>query len=435
MPKKGNHRAKQSQPKNTAIAVVGLGYVGLPLAILAAKAGITVYGLEKDRKKVKLLRNRKNYLKEDNLTRDLEKVISEKKLIPTTNFSILEKCQAILICLPTPVYKNFKPDLRILKSAAKKIGSYLEKGSLVINESTVAIGTTREVLGKILEKKSGLNLGRDFSLACSPERVDPGTTNKTENIAKLIGGIDQKSSDLACKIYQKFIKAQLEIVASPEIAEGAKMLENSYRALNIALVNELALLCEKIGLDVTKIIAAASTKWSFQAHWPSLGTGGHCIPVDPFYLTNLARKQGIKMQSLEAGMLINHQMPKIFTAKVIQACKKGDRVLIYGLSYKKNIKDLRESPSLIVCKLLQKRKIPFEIYDPFYTNQEIRSLGFAPGRVRKNIYDLVVIATDHDTLEKDAGRIIGKNTLVFDGKNYFQKKVGKKIIGIGRTLS
>jgi len=435
MPKKGHRRAKQSQPESTVIAVVGLGYVGLPLAILAAKSGITVYGLDKDLKKIKLLQNRKNYLAEASLTRDLEKAIGEKKLIPAADFSILKKCQAILICLPTPVYKNFKPDLRILKSAAETIGHYLKKGSLVINESTVAVGTTRNFLGKILEKKSRLKMGKDFYLACSPERVDPGTIHKTENIVKLIGGIDEQSSQKAREIYQKFIKAPLEIVASPEIAEGAKMLENSYRALNIALVNELALLCEKLNLDVTEIIKAASTKWSFQAHWPSLGTGGHCIPVDPFYLTNLARGQGVKMQSLEAGMLTNHQMPKQFALKIIQVYKKGDRVLIYGLAYKKNIKDLRESPSLVVCKLLQKRKIPFQVYDPFYADQEIRALGFTPGQVKKNIYDFVVIAADHDALKKDVANIIDENTIVFDGKNYFQKRVGKKVIGVGRILN
>ncbi|PIU01664.1 UDP-N-acetyl-D-glucosamine dehydrogenase [bacterium (Candidatus Torokbacteria) CG09_land_8_20_14_0_10_42_11] len=420
--------------KKTTIAIVGLGYVGLPLTILAAKSGIIVYGLDKDKEKIRLLQNRKNYLSDAGLTRDLEKVIGEKKLIPATHFSILKKCQAILICLPTPVYKNFKPDLRILKNAAGKIGPYLKKGSLVINESTVAIGTTREILGKILEKKSGLKMGQDFYLACSPERVDPGTANKTENIAKLIGGINEQSGRRAYQIYQKFIKAPLEIVASLEIAEGAKMLENSYRALNIALVNELALLCEKINLDVTAIIAAASTKWSFQAHWPSLGTGGHCIPVDPHYLTDLARDKGVTMKSLEAGMATNHQMPLRFAAKIVKAYKKGMRILIYGLAYKKNIKDLRESPSLTVCRLLQKRKVSFQVYDPFYATQEIRALGFTPGRVKKGIYDLVVIATDHDTLQKDAAKIISKNTVVLDGKNYFQKKVGKKVIGVGRTL-
>ncbi|MDP2918426.1 MAG: nucleotide sugar dehydrogenase [bacterium] len=420
--------------KKTTIAVVGLGYVGLPLAILAAKSGITVYGLDKDSEKVKMLQKKKNYLAEASLNCDLKKVIDEKNLIPTTNFSILKKCQAILICLPTPVYKNLKPDLRILKNAAGKIGPYLKKGSLIINESTVAIGMTRKVLGEILEKKSGLKMGQDFYLACSPERVDPGTNNKTENIAKLIGGINAQSSQRAYQIYQKFIKAQLEIVASPEIAEAAKMLENSYRALNIALVNELALLCEKINLDVTEVIKAASTKWSFQAHWPSLGTGGHCIPVDPHYLTDLARGKGIKMESLEAGMLTNHQMPKRFAAKIMQAYQKGDRILIYGLAYKKNIKDLRESPSLAVTSALAKKHIPFQVYDPFYSNEEIRALGFTPGQIKKGAYDFVIIAADHDNLAKDASRIIDKNTIIFDGKNYFQKKVGKKVIGVGRTL-
>lgn len=423
--------------KNKPIAVVGLGYVGLPLAILAAKSGFKIFGIDKDQAKIDLLLKKENYLQDESLNANLAKVIQSQNLIPTTDFSSLKKCQAIFICLPTPIKRNFKPDIRVLINATKKISQNLNKGTLIINESTVAIGTTRKTLGlEIIEKNSHLKMGRDFYLVCSPERVDPGTKNKTENIAKLIGGIDQKSSQLASKIYREFINAPLMIVDSPEIAEGSKMLENSYRALNIALVNEFAKLCEKVNLDAVKVINAAATKWTFQAHWPSLGTGGHCIPVDPYYLTDLAAEYGVKMPALSAGLKTNHGMPQYFFNKIIQNYHKGDKVIVYGLSYKKNIADLRESPSLAICALLKKYRIPFEVYDPFYSSKEIKSLGFLPTikPLKNNPYHLVVIATDHDELKKDILKITNQNTIILDGKNFLPKKIGRKVIGIGRNL-
>ncbi len=429
------YKEKKNQNNITPIAIVGLGYVGLPLAILAADSGFTVFGIDKDREKINLLKKQINYLVDPKFTQALQRVIRKKKLLPTSSFKALKQCNTVFICLPTPVNKKSQPNISLLRKATEKIGTYLQKGTLVINESTVAIGTTRKIIGHILEKKSGLKMGRDFSLVCSPERVDPGTNNKTENIAKLIGGIDHQSNQAAYRIYKKFIHAPLIIVGSPEIAEGAKMLENSYRALNIALVNEFAHLCEKIDLDVVEVIKAASTKWSFQVHWPSLGTGGHCIPVDPHYLVDLAHKYDVTMPALAAGLKTNLEMPRWFAKKILRHYQKGDRVLLYGLSYKKNIKDLRESPSLIVVQELKKYKIPFQAYDPFYSKIEIKELGINPAPSLTKAYDLVVIATDHNALQKDSKKIIGKNTIVIDGKNYFQNKVGKKVIGVGRLLS
>jgi len=427
---------KKTQNAITHIAVVGLGYVGLPLAVLAAEAGFTVFGIDKDRQKIGMLKKQTNYLADASLTGALRQAIRKKKLTPILQFKALKQCDAIFICLPTPVDAQLQPDISLLKNATEKIGIYLQKGAVVINESTVAIGTTREIIGRVLEKKSGLKMGRDFSLVCSPERVDPGTRNKTENIAKLIGGIDQQSSQKAYQIYKRFIKAPLITVESPEVAEGAKMLENSYRALNIALVNEFARLCEKINLDVLEVIKAASTKWSFQAHWPSLGTGGHCIPIDPYYLTGLASQYGLTMPALSAALETNREMPQWFTQKIISNYHPGNKVLLYGLAYKKNIKDLRESPALTVALALKKKNIPFQVYDPFYSKIEIKKLGFKPApKAGLLAYDLVVVATDHDILQKDSKKLISKNTIVIDGKNYFQKKVGKKVIGVGRSLS
>lgn len=416
---------KNIKNKKVKVGVIGLGYVGLPLAILFAKKGFFVTGFLRNGEKLKSMENGNSYLGDSKIDEDLKHVILEKTLtLKITNSSDLEKQDIIIICVPTPVDNNKNPDLTDLNTVGNLLSKISVKNKLIINESTVAPFTTRNILGSI---------GNDYFLVCSPERVDPGNKSKdVENIQKVIGGIDRESLLLGKALYKQILNKKVVVVKSLEAAEMTKMLENTYRAVNIALINEFSYLAEKCKIDILDVIKAAKSKWSFQAHYSGIGVGGHCIPVDPYYILELAKNYGISMKVVKEGLLVNESMPKFILEKVIENYNIGMKVLVYGITYKKNVNDLRESSVIEFCKLLQEKGINFLVYDPILKEEKLKSLGFKLGKLEE--VDLFIVGTDHDQLKKDYLKAVGKNTIVIDGRNYFKTKKGKKVIGVGRIL-
>ncbi len=411
--------------KKAKIGVIGLGYVGLPLAILFAKKGFGVTGFVRTLEKAKALNNGSHHLGDTSVDKDLKEVLSKKTfLVRATNVSDLELLDIIVICVPTPVNSDKKPDLTDLKAVGSLLSKINIENKLIVNESTVAPFTTREILG---------NLGKNYFLVCSPERIDPGNSLKTvENIQKVIGGKDPESLLLGKNLYEKILNNKVVEVRSLEAAEMTKMLENTYRAVNIALINQFAKLSDKCHLDILDIINAAQSKWSFQVHYPSLGVGGHCIPVDPYYILELAKKYKVDMKVIENGLLENESMPSYLAEKVKNNYKKGMKVLVYGLTYKKGVNDLRESPVVVFCNNLNRKGITFSVYDPLIAPSKIAELGFSPGKLEKT--DLFIVGTDHEQLGIDYLSAIDENTIIVDGRNFFKNKKGKEVLGIGRTL-
>src|SRR3989344_272689 len=388
--------------KKAAIGVIGLGYVGLPLATLIARKGFRVTGFVRDPSKINQKKIRVAHIDSDELNEQ----------------------DIYIICVPTPVFENKKPDLGAIRSVAQRLSLVLLDGKLIINESTVAPGTTREEF---------VSLGGKYFLACSPERVDPGNKDKTvRTISKVVGGVNPESLALAKVLYEKVLDAPVVSVSSLEAAEMVKMLENTYRAVNIALVNEFARLSEKTGLDVVEIIEAAKTKWSYHAHYPSVGVGGHCIPVDPWYLVDFSKKKNVNLTLIEQSLKENDAMAQVVADKVISQYKKGATVLLYGLTYKKDVKDIRESPVIRLARILQKNNIRFVAYDPLLNEQEIKAFGFTPGKLKTS--DIFIVGTDHKQLSGDFKRCVDNNTIIIDGRNFFRIKVGKSVLGVGRSL-
>lgn len=410
--------------KKASVGIIGLGYVGLPLAILASVRGYNVSGLLRTTEKVKRLSQGETDV--DTIKAEsLKKVLKSGTFVPRLlTIEEIEKNDIIIICVPTPVTQKKTPDLAPIKSVATMLSQANLSGKLVINESTVAPGSTRELFSF---------LKSDSYLACSPERVDPGNSEKhVSQIAKVVGGRDPKSLELATAFYKNLLDANVVQVSTLEATEMAKMLENTYRAVNIALINEIALLCETLHIDVLEVIRAASTKWSFQAHFPSIGVGGHCIPVDPYYIVELAKRMESPMTVVPAALSRNNSMPSSLFRKLRTIYKKGMSVLVYGLTYKKDIADTRESPALAFCEILKEASIPFTVYDPHLSDKRIGALGLVKGR--REPVEILVIGTDHKELSDDKAVFISKDTLVLDGRNTFIKKMGAKVIGVGRTL-
>lgn len=390
------------QNKTARVAVIGLGYVGLPLALLIAQKGYQVTGFVRTPSKINRKKVRVTHIDSDELNEQ----------------------DIYIVCVPTPVYENKKPDLTAIRNIAQRLSFVLLDGKLIINESTVAPGTTREEFD---------SLGGKYFLACSPERVDPGNKDKTvRTISKIVGAIDKQSLLLAKEFYENVIDAPVVSVSSLEAAEMTKMLENTYRAVNIALVNEFARLSEKSGLDVLEIIEAAKSKWSFQAHYPSVGVGGHCIPVDPWYLVDYGKKSSVNLPLITQSLKENDDMAFFVGDKVFEHYKKGMTVLLYGVTYKKDVKDIRESPVERLGHLLQKHKVNFTVFDPLLSERDIQALGFTPGPVKKT--DIFIVGTDHSQLAHDYKKAVTSKTIVIDGRNYFRKKVGKGVFGVGRNL-
>lgn len=391
--------------KKAKIGVIGMGYVGLPLALLLAKKGFSVTGFVRNEKR----------------KRDFNKVFKGVEAITSP---ALAKQDIIIICVPTPIDKNKNPDLTDLTEVANQLSKINITGKLLINESTVAPFMTRKLFTRFSGK---------YFLTCSPERIDPGNRDKTtEYIPKVIGGIDKASLELGIALYKTILKGEIVPVASLETAEMAKMLENTYRTVNIALINEFAKLAENCEIDILEVIKAAKTKWSFQAHYPGIGVGGHCIPVDPYYVVALAKDRGVSLPVTQTALSENEEMPRFVAEKISKNYKSGMKVLVYGITYKKDVADLRESPVLVFCEYLKKKKIEFTVYDPLINRGEIRKQNLIPGILK--FTDILVVGTDHSTLQDDYKKVVGENTIVIDGRNFFKKKVGKKVLGVGRNL-
>ncbi len=411
--------------KTARIGVIGLGYVGLPLAVEKAKAGYRVTGFDIQDSKVGMVNEGKNYIG-DVIDVDLSEVVKNGKLKATSDFGFIKDTDCIAICVPTPLDVNKQPDISYVKDAAHKIAGYLHKDMLIVLESTTYPGTTEELLKPVLEKRSGLVCGKDFFLAFSPERVDPGNAAfKTKNTPKVVGGIGRDSTELASALYRNVLESEVFEVSCPAVAEMEKLLENIYRNINIALANEMAIICSRMGIDVWEVIEAAKTKpYGFQAFYPGPGVGGHCIPLDPFYLTWKAREYDYHTRLIEISGEINQYMPQYVVERayrILNRFKKpmsGSEIFILGVAYKQDIDDYRESPALKVIENFEKEGAVVRYNDPYIPGFKYRDREYKSTELTKealNRSDLVVIATmhgkyDYDFIQKHAA-------FVFDTKN------------------
>ncbi|MEN6309207.1 MAG: nucleotide sugar dehydrogenase [Anaerohalosphaeraceae bacterium] len=412
--------------KNVLVGVLGLGYVGLPLAREFASAGIKVLGFDIDEKKVKTLNSGRSIIK--HIPHEQVKTMVKSGLFSaTSDMSQIKKPDAILICVPTPLTKNREPDMQFIESSARTIAKSLRKEQLIVLESSTYPGTTREVMMPILEQ-TGLVAGKDFYLAFSPEREDPGNKNyTTKTIPKIVGGLTPKCCELARQVYSFAIQT-LVPVSSLEAAEAAKILENTYRCINIAMVNELKMLFDRMGIDVWEVIRAAATKpFGYHPFYPGPGLGGHCIPIDPFYLTWKARQYHMATRFIELAGEINTDMPHYVIHRTMEALNNrkkslnGAKVLILGLAYKPDIDDVRESPSLELIELLKERGAKVDYNDPYVpATHKMREydLKMTSKKLTASLlksYDVVLISTNHS--DYDYKWIVKNAKLVIDTRN------------------
>jgi UDP-N-acetyl-D-glucosamine dehydrogenase len=401
------------------VAIVGAGYVGVPLAQVFAQAGERVVLVDVSAPRVEQLNRGESYI-EDVPSEVLAQLVESGNLMASTDYDVLREVEAILIALPTPLSKQREPDLTIVESAVAQIATRLQAGQLVVLESTTWPGTTRERVLPLLEQGSGLKAGADFHLAFSPERVDPGREDwTTKTTPKVVGGIDEASTQRASEFYKRAIDTMVE-VTSPEAAEMTKLLENIFRSVNIALVNELAQLCDRMGLDVWEIIDAAATKpFGYMKFTPGPGLGGHCIPIDPFYLTWKAREYNFTTEFIELAGRVNENMPYFCRGKIWRALNghsksvRGSKILVLGVAYKKDISDMRESPALKVIELLLGQGGLVSYHDPFVP--ELEEFGLSSVDLAPEDYDLVAILTDHSDIDYDD--VVSRAALLVDFRN------------------
>ena len=417
---------KKISDKSIVVGVVGLGYVGLPLAVEKAKAGFKTIGFDVQSEKVGLVNQGHNYIG-DVVDSDLKKLVEEGMLTATTDFSFVKDVDFIAICVPTPLDSHQEPDISYVKSSTESISKYLTKGTMVVLESTTYPGTTEELIKPILEQGLGLKCGEDFYLGFSPERVDPGNLiYKTKNTPKVVGAIGKDATEVIATMYRAVLEGEVCEVSSPAIAEMEKILENTYRNINIGLINELTMLCQKMGISMWEVIDAAKTKpYGFQAFYPGPGLGGHCIPLDPYYLTWKAREYGFHTSMIENSMIINDKMPEYCVeraSKILNKKKKamnGSKVLVLGVAYKQDIDDYRESPALRVIEVLKREKAEVDFYDPWiseykYKGQKYKGISEINPEIIAS-YDLIMITTAHSNVDYD---MIQKNAdEIFDTKN------------------
>ena len=404
------------------VAIVGAGYVGLPLARVFAEAGKTVVLVDVAPDRVERLERGESYV-EDVPSEVLGPLVEDGSIAATTDYDALREADAILVALPTPLSRQREPDLRILLEASSEIAKRLRPGHLVVLESTTYPGTTREQVLPILEAGSGLKAGQDFHLAFSPERVDPGRSDwTTKNVPKVVGGVDETSTQAAVELYGSAVE-EIHPVSSPEAAELTKLLENIFRSVNIALVNELAQLCDRMGIDVWEVVEAAATKpFGFMSFKPGPGLGGHCIPVDPFYLTWKAREYGFYTEFIELAGKVNESMPYFCRSLVSQALNhsrqqslKGARILVLGVSYKPDISDTRESPAVKLIALLQNAGADVAYHDPHVPSFEENGVAMSSSPLDPGAYDCVVIVTNHSGIDYE--RLVDDSALVVDLRN------------------
>ena len=415
------------EDRTAKAAVVGLGYVGLPLAVEFAKEGFQTIGCDVSEGKVELVNQGKNYIG-DIVDDDLKAMVDSGMLKATTDFSALSDANYVAICVPSPLDKHEQPDLTFIESAAEGIGRNLTKDTLVVLESTTYPGTTEEVVLPILERESGLVCGQDFFLGFSPERIDPGNDiYKTKNTPKVVGGIGADATDVMEALYQAVLSSNVYKVSSPAIAEMEKILENTYRNINIGLVNEMAILCNRMGINIWEVIDAAKSKpYGFQAFYPGPGLGGHCIPLDPAYLSWKAKEYFFHTSMIESSTVINDRMPEYCVNRIIRMLNQvkkplnGSKVLVLGVAYKQDIDDYRESAAIDVIELLERNGGDVDWYDPYIAEylDSNRCAHTGIDGISADIvaaYDIVVITTAHTNVDYE---MIQRNAkLVFDTRN------------------
>ncbi len=415
---------KKINNRTAIIGIIGLGYVGLPLAFESAKSGFKTIGFDINSEKLNKINQGKSYISDVD-SHELNLIVKNKIFTATHDLSLLKQVDCVLICVPTPLDKYYQTDITYIEQTAGEIVKYLHKDMLIILESTTYPGTTEEVLKPILEK-SGLKGGQDFYLAFSPERVDPGNSfYNVKNTPKVVGGITEVDTDIASSLYRNIIEAEIHEVSNPMVAEMEKILENTYRNVNIALVNEMALVCDKMGINVWEVINAAKTKpYGFNAFYPGPGVGGHCIPIDPFYLTWKAREFDYHTRFIELAGEINNFMPEFVLERVMKILNKFGKALknanifVLGIAYKRNIDDSRKSPALKIIKKLQEYGASIKINDPFIPEIEIKGEKYYSVPVDEcNLAesDLVIITTDHSVYDYEF--IKNNAKYIFDTKN------------------
>jgi len=397
------------ESNTVVVGIIGLGYVGLPLAVTFALKGVKVLGFEKDPEKANAVNEAKNYI-QDIADDDLQAVVRSSKLSATTDFSRLGECDAVLICVPTPLDKFRRPDMSYIELSCQDIGRHMKPGTFVCLESTTYPTTTEDLVKPLLEEVSGLKEGKEFWIAFSPERVDPGNKDfKTGNTPKVFGGLGVVASEIGMALYGKAI-SHLHAVSSPRAAEMVKILENTYRLINISLINELALLAGRMKIDIWEVIEAAKTKpYGFQAFYPGPGVGGHCIPLDPFYLEYIAKGFNFDLTMINTAGVINNHMPYRMMNKISYALNRhqkslnGARLLFLGVAYKPNINDSRESPALLVMDEVKKKLAVVEYHDPYIPTARsehgntYESVSLDAKRLTEA--DCVVITTNHQVFD------------------------------------
>lgn len=414
------------------IAVVGLGYVGLPLAIAFAQKGYRVFGVDVSKSRVDRIKDRKSYILD--VTHDqVDAVVRHGKFTADTDFVHLKEADVVIICVPTPIKRRYTPDVSFMLSAVRSITKFMKKDILVVLESTTYPGTTEELIKPELEK-SGLKAGRDFHLAFSPERIDPGNQQfKVTQIPKVVGGLTLACTELTRLLYSQIIK-RVHPVSSPRAAEMTKLMENTFRIVNIGWVNEAAVMCHKMGIDIWEVVDAAKTKpFGFMPFYPGLGVGGHCIPEDPLYLYWKALRYGFNSRFIKLSAHTNRQMPNYVITRVTDLLKKhgkkldGAQVLVVGITYKKDVKDLRKSPPLRLIELLKSR-CRVDYHDPFVPFLDLGSLqmdSVALTSVNIKKYDCIIIAVDHTAVNYKL--ILSSAKILFDVKNIYKGKMSQKI--------
>ena len=423
---------KKIEDHAACVAVIGLGYVGLPLAVEFAKAGFRVIGIDVDAVRVGRLKRGESYIK-DIPSEDLQKIIADGRFVATTALSFLAEADACCICVPTPLGKTKDPDVSFILQAARAVKSSLRRGQLIVLESTTYPGTTRELVLPMLEE-DGLKVGVDFGLAFSPERIDPGNpTYGLKNTPRVVGGITPACTQMAVALYSQIV-ARVMPVSSVEAAEMTKLLENTFRIVNIGLVNEIAIMCDRLGINVWEVVEAASTKpYGFIPFYPGPGLGGHCIPVDPHYLSWKLRTLNYRARFIELAGEINAEMPEYVVGKIADALNRvkksvnGSSVLILGVAYKRDIDDVRESPALDIIKLLCNKGAEVTWHDPYVRELKgMESLTRAEAVTSELLSqaDCVVITTDHSTYDWEA--IVKDATLIVDSRNATRQ------VGLGR---
>ncbi|PIQ84396.1 MAG: UDP-N-acetyl-D-glucosamine dehydrogenase [Candidatus Omnitrophica bacterium CG11_big_fil_rev_8_21_14_0_20_63_9] len=429
--------AKRIAARNARVAVIGLGYVGLPLAVEFAKEGFRVTGIDLDRRRVDGVNRGRSYIL-DVPSEDLQKLRRARRLSATSSFEPLGAQDAIIICVPTPLRKTREPDMSFIVSASQEIAKRVRRGQLIVLESTTYPGTTEEVILPAIQAH-GLTVGKDFCLAFSPERIDPGNaTYTTRTIPKVIGGITPQCTRLATALYGTAIHRTVP-VSSAKVAEMVKLLENTFRAVNIGLVNEIALICHRLGVDVWEVINAAKTKpFGFMPFYPGPGIGGHCIPSDPVYLAWKVRAQGSEARFIELATQINGAMPEYVVHRTMSLLNdrrksmKGAKVLLLGLAYKPNVGDLRDSPALDVARLLKERGAIVQYHDPFVPSAELngrRQMSKPLTAATLRGCDCAVVLTDHSKVDYDLVR--RQAPVVLDTRNHYgqlDRRQAKKIV-------